>query len=868
MAGIWGASGLHLFDKVNEQFLPYNWRPVYHPVNNPLYNISAIGGDLWMESGKNFIYNFNIQDKKFEAFRSDVYKESNEIWKINSARIPPFKKTNTIYSSGNVTYFLTDGGIFSKPTQYKNFRIISDIAFNAIIQIKGDSGLWLGNAEGLSYLNDSSQIIKVETSPHQHLPEYEITALNYLSSRQLLVGTNKGVLIFNIQNQDFEPMDSLLTAHNERGFETIKIIKLADGEFILTHQQGFTFYNSGEQVLTYYNLTSAFNQGLTSDLIHDAVSCSTASGIWLATDQGLFHVSEIRNQFTKLAALANTPVFGIAEADDFLYLATQLGLMALDLKHQKLTAYNAPPDDVLTSHLTSFIHRDSKGYIWSGTTNNGVNRMDQKTNKVEHFYQNHGFFGKSAGAFFETRDGSIFIGGDSLNVFNPATQQFEQPAFASQLPDEEILSIIEDDKGGLYITTTHHIFRIDRIKNKVHELNNILGVKNITFTRAVLRRSNSEILIGSNKGYFSFHPGQIKLQQPVSRVQATSLNVIGQQLKTEIAYKERIVLPHDHNFFTIEFSGMDFASGETAYLYQLKGVDKFWVPTTVASVAYTKISHGKYTFRAKRQGDDDQNAFQFKIIIKPPFWATWWFRMAIGIIVILVISYWWYQRLLKVRMAEKNLALKQRLLLSQMNPHFIFNTLTAIQGFIYKREPVAAGSYLSKFAGLMRLYLHSMSYDVVALQKEIDTLRFYLELQRIRFNDKFEFNINVDCEEDYAMVGLPSMMIQPFVENAVQHGMKTLSENGSITCLLQLKKHIWRIIIEDNGPGINATQNSSKKGRASMSTKITRDRLAALSKQFNSNFTLTLSDLSLNSTSAHGTRVEMTLPVMTIEADQ
>lgn len=868
LAGIWGASGLHLFDKINEQFLPANWRPAYHPVNSPLYNISANGGVIWMDSGRDFIYNFNIDDKTFSAYRPGKFEEANRKLKVNSAKIPPFKKTKAIYSYGNTTLFMTDNGIFSKSINDKNFQVLSKIAFNAVIQITADSGLWFGNADGLSYLDDHSKLIQIENNSNPQLKGKEITALNYLNPNQLLVGTDKGLLIYNIQKKHFEQIDSLLSAHNEKELQTNKIIKLTDAEFIFTHQQGFTYYNSSEQTLTYYDLTNAFTQGLTSDLIHDAVSCSNIAGIWLATDQGLFHFSEDKNEFRKMKVLSTTSVFGIAKVDSALYLSTQSGLYAFDVINESIIPYNEPQEDALSSHLTSFIHRDSNGYIWSGTTDNGVNRMDQKTNKVAHFYQDHGYHGKSALSFCETMDQTIFIGGDSLNVFNRTTKQFEQPEFADQLPDEEILSILEDDKGLLYITTTHHIFRIDRINNQVQELNNKLDVKNITFTRGALRRSNGEIFIGSNKGYFSFHPERIKLQQPISKVQATSLNVIGQQIKTEIAYNERIVLPHDHNFFTIKFSGMDFSSNETSFQYQLKGVDKSWVSTTSTSVAYTKIAHGKYTFKVKRLGETDQNAFQFRIFIKPPFWSTWWFRTILGISIMLLVSYWWYQRLLKVRMVEKNLALKQRLLLSQMNPHFIFNTLTAIQGFIYKREPVAAGAYLSKFARLMRLYLQSMSSDIVALQKEIDSLRFYLELQRIRFDNKFTFNIDVDCDEDYAMVGFPSMMIQPFVENAVQHGMKTITENGLISCSLQLKQRTWVIFIEDNGPGILSNRNKSKKNRPSMSTKITLDRLAALSKQFKANFTLTISDLSVNSDTASGTRVEMTLPVMNIEGDQ
>lgn len=868
MAGIWGASGLHLFDKINEKFLPDNWKPTYHPVDNPIYHISRNGKRLWMDSMWGLIYTFGLNDFAFDAFRSNHHEEINKILKVNSVTIPVFKNINAIQTFGDTTYFLTDGGIITTSIHDPGFQVLSETTFNSMTKVKGDRGLWLGNDKGLSYLNENAQLVKVIDKSDSILHENVITALSYVDPQRLMIGSTEGILIYNIQKQLFEESDSLFNQHNERGLQTIKIIKLSDVKFLITHQQGFTYYDSNEPTLAHYDLGSSFKQGLTSDLIHDAVLSSDTSGIWLATDQGIFHFSNEKNKFNKLEASSGIPVYGIAKAEDMLYLATQEGLLAFDLIHDVLLPYNTPPDDILTSHLTSFIHQDSKGYIWSGTTNKGVNRMDKKTNKISHYYPGHGFCGKSALAFCETRDGTIFIGGDSLNVYNPDSNQFEQPGFASQLPDEGILSITEDDNGLLFIATTNHLLRIDLGNNSVQVLNNMLDVKNTIFTQGSLLRSNGEILIGSNKGYLSFDPKQIKFHEPNSNVQATSLNVIGQQIKTEITYGERIVLPYDHNFFTIQFSGMDFASNENLFQYRLKGVDKAWVSTKSATVAYTKISHGKYTFLVKRKGERDEEAFQFNIIIKPPFWFTWWFRMVLGISILILISYWWYQRLLKVRLAEKNLALKQRLLLSQMNPHFLFNTLTAIQGFIYKREPAVAGNYLSKFAKLMRLYLYSMSSEVIALQREVDALRFYLQLQRIRFDNKFEFEIVADCDEDYTLVGFPSMMIQPFVENAVQHGIKIKSKNGFIKCTFHLKKDSWVIIVEDNGPGILSNQHTSKMNLKSMSTKITHDRLAALSKQYKADFTLSISDLSVGSTTERGTRVEMTLPIVHIDQDQ
>ena len=138
--------------------------------------------------------------------------------------------------------------------------------------------------------------------------------------------------------------------------------------------------------------------------------------------------------------------------------------------------------------------------------------------------------------------------------------------------------------------------------------------------------------------------------------------------------------------------------------------------------------------------------------------------------------------LLSTAKDKKKIAeLEQRILLSQMNPHFVFNSLTAIQSYIFRNEPYMAGKYLASFSKLVRLILENSRQQYIPISKEMDTLSYYLELQALRFEEKFDFKIDIDEDIDLEHHLIPPMLAQPFIENAIEHGIIHMSNKGSIT---------------------------------------------------------------------------------------
>lgn len=214
----------------------------------------------------------------------------------------------------------------------------------------------------------------------------------------------------------------------------------------------------------------------------------------------------------------------------------------------------------------------------------------------------------------------------------------------------------------------------------------------------------------------------------------------------------------------------------------------------------------------------------------------------------------WRRRAMQLQLREE--ALRQRLLRSQMEPHFIFNTLSVLQSFIRGDEKEKSIKYLNKFARLVRISLENARESIVPLKDELVALESYLSLQVMRFEGTFDFRIEVyDHYEDDGLL-IPPMLLQPFVENAILHGLRRVEQGGLITVRIDRRQHTLHCVIEDNGSGLQPVVAEVEK--QSLSTLITQERLSMLSKQTGHPATLQITDKKTEN--SHGLRVEMDIP--------
>ncbi len=201
----------------------------------------------------------------------------------------------------------------------------------------------------------------------------------------------------------------------------------------------------------------------------------------------------------------------------------------------------------------------------------------------------------------------------------------------------------------------------------------------------------------------------------------------------------------------------------------------------------------------------------------------------------------------------------------QMNPHFIFNTLNSIQYYMCQHDKLATNNYMTKFSSLMRKVLENSQHTSVRLQDELDALTLYLELESLRFKDKFDYRISVDEEIDTFFYKVPAMLIQPYVENSISHGLMPKEGKGFVKIDLRLQNNHILCSIEDNGIGREAAQEINRKKNEthnSYGTQITSSRLDLVNSLYGTSLKTTYTDLVNNNGEAGGTRVEIHIPLL------
>ena len=223
----------------------------------------------------------------------------------------------------------------------------------------------------------------------------------------------------------------------------------------------------------------------------------------------------------------------------------------------------------------------------------------------------------------------------------------------------------------------------------------------------------------------------------------------------------------------------------------------------------------------------------------------------------------------KRRLSEMNrkiAEITQANLRQQMNPHFIFNTLNSIQYYMYQHDKLATNNYLTKFSSLMRKVLENSQHTSIPLRDELEALNLYLELEMIRFKDKFDYEIKVDDEIDPLLYKVPTMLIQPYVENSISHGLMPCEGKGMVKITLKLENVYISCTIEDNGIGREAAQENKRKSENnhnSLGTQIVSSRLDLVNALYGTSLKTIYTDLKNINGEPEGTRVEIQIPILT-----
>lgn len=275
------------------------------------------------------------------------------------------------------------------------------------------------------------------------------------------------------------------------------------------------------------------------------------------------------------------------------------------------------------------------------------------------------------------------------------------------------------------------------------------------------------------------------------------------------------VLDHTQNDLRIDYIGVSMPTGDNlTYQYRLLGAgNDAWTTTTNTSIEFRSLSAGEYTFEVAvldKFGQRSVSVGRVRFRISPAFYTTWWF-WAIIMITILVIGFLiirdrfrrQQQRFEKEQsLHNKIIELEQQALKAQMNPHFIFNCLTAVQHFVNSEDMYSANMYLSNFARLIRKTLDLSGEQYITLDQEIAYLQDYVQMEHLRFGDKFTWQIDLADDVDSFEVHVPPMLLQPIVENAIRHGLRNIQDRtGLLRISFAMHDRVLHCIVEDDGIG-------------------------------------------------------------------
>jgi hypothetical protein len=321
---------------------------------------------------------------------------------------------------------------------------------------------------------------------------------------------------------------------------------------------------------------------------------------------------------------------------------------------------------------------------------------------------------------------------------------------------------------------------------------------------------------------------------------------------------------------SIEFASLNYSSFPSNYSYMLEGIDENWIQGNETRVVYLNLPPGSYSFKLKARKSTEAYSEEIvlPVIIKPTVFQRPIIKLFILVVLLFgLFTIFWIIYTDQIKKKETDsllITLEHKALQSMMNPHFIFNALGSIQRFLLQNKAEEAGTYLSQFARLIRQNMNSLKSNLIYIDDEVERLRNYMDLEKFRMNNKFDYSIHVDEKIDGDETGIPSMIVQPFVENAIWHGVSSLPEGGLITVQFNIKNEkSISIIVEDNGPGIQKPGEYSKSEQnLNMGISITQKRLKLIGEKFGVE-SLIITENRNSDSKFPGTRVIITVPILT-----
>ncbi len=504
-------------------------------------------------------------------------------------------------------------------------------------------------------------------------------------------------------------------------------------------------------------------------------------------------------------------------------------------------------------------------FVWISEEHEGLYRYHTPSQKLSYFplRQHSNSNPATITAIIPGNEGSLVMAdiNKGIYIFRYADSSFTLITQRDGLPDNSCRFIAKDQKGYLWTSTNQGLsywnMNSSRFSNYLYSDLQMSVISSIT-------GGSNGYMYGTNSESYYY---RWKAPEAPGSTAAIPLYIRRIAINDSLVeIDSNYILPHNRNNIMLQVGAVatDY-SGNITFEYSVNS-ESNWTPLGQTHILnFSNLAAGNYTIRIRLKNTSNILTLYIKIV--PPFWLRSWFillvALALGLLTLLLVR----RRIILIRsrasMKQKIAETEMMALKAQMNPHFIFNCINSIDNFIQDNDKENASAWLNKFAKLIRGILDNSRNDEIPFWKDWETLRLYLELEQLRNDNRFTFTMQAD---DLLMTGhyrIPPLIIQPYVENAIHHGLRQLKHNnGRLEIKAELRASQLHYTIEDNGIGREKAQELNSTNRLdhnSIGLQMSRERIHLFNKD--SAETVTFTDLKDAAGNSTGTRVEIILYV-------
>jgi ligand-binding sensor domain-containing protein len=854
--------GLCSFDRMNKRFKRFIHDDHSNSIShNHIRDIEfAPDGAMWITTGKG-LNRLDLSTMRFTSF-FNVPKDSTTL-SGNILTKMAMDKDGNIWTSVNETVILE---CFSTRTylvkHFTNFtEKESHIIANTLrdIFIDRNGRLWVGTPSGLYLFLYGKNIFyqyNADILDPNKLQSNGVDAFFQDNSNMIWLGTATGVERFNPDEAKFilyrpKPITTLPLANNPvhaiaEDPSNRLWIGTGNGIFILDRKTG---------VETNYQWNQKDPRSLSNGIVL-SVCRDKRGNMWAGTTKGLNLFDPVNKAFRRFyprkdSARGIAFIFSIVSCKNGdLLIGGTGGLSVYDFENDSLRQ--------LSNDAVSFIFEDDREILWIGTGGggaaaaNGLIKYDRSTGKQERFTNiiddTSSLASNTVNSIAQDQKGVIWIGtAGGLCRFNEITRKFTTFSEKNELPNVVVSQLVVDDKDRIWMSTNRGISMLNKLRTKFTNYDPADGLQGWQFSKgAALKTHDGYLCYGGTNGFNIFHPDSISKNKFIPPVVLKRIVIFDKPLDIDTSYLDlkSLELSYKQNFFSFEFAALNYDHPEkNKYAYQLMGFDKKRVELgTDRVINYTNVPPDDYTLKVWASNNDgvwNKTGFEMKLIIIPPFWATWWFKTIVVLVFIGAVFLFFKLRENRIKKEQtRQTAINKQIaeirmiaLRGQMNPHFIFNSLNSIQHFITTRDKEEALNYLSKFSRLIRKILENSRENTVSISNELQLLELYIQLEQLRFSNKFDYHIEIDEKIDTENTEIPPLLIQPYIENAIIHGLINKNDKGDLWLSLERNNGLLVCKIEDNGIG-RAKAQEIEQGKVSrhksLGIKVTEERISGL----------------------------------------